>query len=655
MAELTINQQMADLIEKINAASEAYYGGREELMSNYEWDALFDALIRLEKEAGYALPDSPTQRVGTSTAEAGGEKVAHEYPMLSLAKTKNVADLVKWADGRDVWLSLKLDGLTLVATYDGGRLSRLVTRGNGSVGTDITHLASAIDGIPIQISEPGHLVIRGEALITYKDFEAFLLEREESYANPRNLASGSLSLKDIDEVKRRHLQWIPFTLVYLDREMISWGARMDYLASLGFHPVDRERLQADTLSDGIARWSEQISKGAIPYPVDGLVMTYDDTDYARTGSVTGHHATRAGLAFKWQDTSADSILTEIEWSCAASTITPVAIFEPVALEGTTVKRASLHNISECRRLGIGGAGTKVTVIKSNKIIPKVIAAEGEGNFIIPETCPVCGAPTAVVESLSGAETLHCSNPECAAKHLQKFNRFVSRYGMDIDGLSIQTMNKFINQGFIKSFSDIYQLSKHFDAIRAMDGFGEKSVANLAAAIERSRQVKPENLLFALCIPMIGVDAGKRLTNAIGLEGVLNRLDANEGFDDIEGIGPEKSDSLLAWYADEKNAADLTRLLAELQVDMEAKQTNRGRCEGLTFVITGKVQHYQNRDAFKAYVASQGGRVSGSVSKKTNYLVNNDVASTSAKNQKARDLGIPIISEAEFVERFGRSN
>ncbi|WP_329887421.1 NAD-dependent DNA ligase LigA [Pseudoramibacter faecis] len=651
MAELTINQQMADLIEKINAASEAYYGGREELMSNYEWDALFDALIRLEKEAGYARSDSPTQRVSASSSEASGEKVAHEYPMLSLAKTKTVADLVKWADGRDVWLSLKLDGLTLVATYDEGRLSRLVTRGNGNVGTDITHLAPAIDGVPIQISEPGHLVIRGEALITYKDFESFLLESEETYANPRNLASGSLSLKDIDEVRRRHLQWIPFTLVHLDHEMISWGARMDYLASLGFHPVARERLQADTLSDGIARWSEQISKGAIPYPVDGLVMTYDDTDYARTGSVTGHHATRAGLAFKWQDTSVDSILTEIDWSCAASTITPVAIFEPVALEGTIVKRASLHNISECRRLGIGGAGTRVTVIKANKIIPKVIAAEGEGNFVIPETCPVCSAPTTVAVSSSGAETLHCSNPECAAKHLQKFNRFVSRYGMDIDGLSIQTMNKFINQGFIKSFSDIYQLSKHFDTIREMDGFGEKSVTNLAAAIEKSRRVKPENLLFALCIPMIGVDAGKRLTNAIGLEGVLNRLNANEGFDDIEGIGPERSDSLLTWYADEKNAADLTQLLAELQVDMGAKQSNRGRCEGLTFVITGKVRHYQNRDAFKAYVESQGGHVSGSVSKKTDYLVNNDVESTSAKNRRARDLGVSIISEAEFVERF----
>ena len=651
MAELSINQQMADLIGKINAASEAYYGGREELMSNYEWDALFDALIRLEKKAGYALPDSPTQRVGTSLSEASGEKVAHEYPMLSLAKTKTVADLVKWADGRDVWLSLKLDGLTLVATYDEGRLSRLVTRGNGSVGTDITHLASAIDGVPIQISEPGHLVIRGEALITYKDFETFLLESEEIYANPRNLASGSLSLKDIDEVRRRHLQWIPFTLVHLDRELVSWGARMDYLASLGFHPVERERLQADTLGDSIARWSEQISKGAIPYPVDGLVMTYDDTDYAQTGSVTGHHATRAGLAFKWQDTSADSILTGIEWSCAASSITPVAIFEPVALEGTIVKRASLHNISECRRLGIGGAGTKVTVIKANKIIPKVIAAKGEGNFVIPEACPVCSAPTAVAVSSSGAETLHCSNPECAAKHLQKFNRFVSRYGMDIDGLSIQTMNKFINQGFIKSFSDIYQLAKYFDVIRGMDGFGEKSVANLAAAIEKSRRVKPENLLFALCIPMIGVDAGKRLTNAIGLEGVLNRLNANKSFDDIEGIGPEKSDSLLAWYADEKNAVDLARLLAELQVDMGAKQRDSGRCEGLTFVITGKVQHYQNRDAFKAYVESQGGHVSGSVSKKTDYLVNNDVESTSAKNRRARDLGVPVISETEFVERF----
>ena len=352
-----MNDEIQSLVEQLNAASDAYYNGREEIMTNYEWDAAFDRLKKLEEETGIILPDSPTQNV--SADNLTGQKEEHEFPALSLAKTKKVAELARWAENRPIWLSWKLDGLTLVVTYDNGKLTKVVTRGNGHIGTNITHLSKAIDGILQAIPYKGHLVIRGEAVISYPDFEQFNMESEEEYANPRNLASGSLTLKNINEVKERHIRWIPFTLVYEEEEIISWGNRMAWLEQQGFKPVDRELIEQPTeanIQAVIDRWTERVtgkSSSPFPYPVDGLVITYDDTDYAATGSVTGHHATRAGYAFKWQDESAETELEYIEWSCAASTISPVAVFKPVELEGTTVKRASLCNISECERLGIG--------------------------------------------------------------------------------------------------------------------------------------------------------------------------------------------------------------------------------------------------------------------------------------------------------------
>ena len=365
--------QMKSLVERLNQASDSYYNVKGELMTDYEWDALFDQLKRLEEETGEILPDSPTNRVSEDSIV--GKKEEHEFAALSLAKTKQVSDLVKWAEDRPIWISWKLDGLTLVVTYDGGILTKIVTRGNGHIGTNITHLAPAISGIPATISEKGHLVVRGEAVISYADFEQFIIESEGDYANPRNLASGSLALKDIEEVKQRHIQWIPFTLVYTERELTSWGERMQMLKDLGMNPVERERIDHPTTENiqlEIDKFTEKVTSKKNPFPVDGLVICYDDTAYAATGSVTGHHATRAGFAFKWQDEHADTILDHIEWSCAASTITPVAVFKPVELEGTTVQRASLCNVSECERLGIGDKGTRLQVIKANKIIPKVI-------------------------------------------------------------------------------------------------------------------------------------------------------------------------------------------------------------------------------------------------------------------------------------------
>ena len=389
--------RMQQLVNELNEASDAYYNGQTERMTDYEWDARFDELKRLETETGTTLPDSPTQKVSEDSIT--GQKEEHEFAALSLAKTKQPGELVKWAEQRPIWISWKLDGLTLVVTYDNGRLSKVVTRGNGHIGTNITHLADAISGIPLTIAHQGHTVIRGEAVISYDDFERFLMESGEDYANPRNLASGSLTLKDVDEVRQRHIRWIPFTLVYTDIDLNSWGDRMAWLDQQGFKTVERQRVEAPSLSSVeacLARFTEKVVSKQNPFPVDGLVICYDDTAYAQTGSVTGHHATRAGLAFKWQDEAADTVLQEIEWSCAASTISPVAIFQPIELEGTTVRRASLCNISECERLGIGGPGTQLSVIKANKIIPKVIAIkQSVGSFIVPSECPVCHAPAKI--------------------------------------------------------------------------------------------------------------------------------------------------------------------------------------------------------------------------------------------------------------------
>lgn len=655
-----ILHEMEALVAKLNEASDAYYNGRGELMTDYEWDAAFDRLRSLEQTTGTVLPDSPTHNVSADTVV--GQKEAHEYPALSLAKTKSVAELAKWAEERPIWLSWKLDGLTLVVTYDRGRLTKVVTRGNGHIGTNITHLAPAIEGIPPQIAYQGHLVVRGEAVISYQDFERFNMESDEEYANPRNLASGSLTLKDVEEAKQRHLHWIPFTLVHLDDDILSWGARMDWLDHEGFTTVERELIphpSTDSLQAVVDRWTEKVTSRAIAYPVDGLVIGYDDTAYAQTGSVTGHHATRAGYAFKWQDEAADTVLDHIEWSCATSLISPVAVFQPVELEGTTVRRASLCNISECERLGIGGQGSRLRVIKANKIIPKVISVtEAIGPFAIPSACPVCGAPTRVCASeATGTKTLRCSNSSCPAKQLRKFARFVSKEGVNIDGMSEQTVLKMINLGWLKEYADFFQLRSRQQALAALGGFGQRSATKLMAAIDKARTVKAEQLLYALSIPLCGHDVCHRLLSHYTLAELMEQA-ANTAdtalFAHVQGIGPEKSAQVVSWFHDERNHQQVVRLLQEISVSEENPDDRGTRCDGLTFVVTGEVHHYKGRSALKAYIESQGGKVAGSVSGKTNYLINNDNTSTSAKNVKARQLGIPVITEEEFIRRFATS-
>lgn len=647
---------MKQLVEQLNNASQAYYNGEAELMSDYEWDSKFDQLKLLEDETGIVLPDSPTNKV--SEDSISGKKEPHEFPALSLAKTKSVADLEKWASNKPIWISWKLDGLTLVATYDAGKLTKIVTRGDGHIGTNITHLAPAIKGVLPKISEKGHLVIRGEAVISYEDFNNFLLETESDYANPRNLASGSLTLKDVDEVKLRHIQWIPFTLVYSDQEILSWGQRMDYLEKLGFQTVEHRFIENPTsvnIQEKIDEFTQKVTHKKQPFPVDGLVITYDDTQYASTGSVTGHHATRAGYAFKWQDEYAETVLDHIEWSCAASTISPVAVFQPVELEGTTVQRASLCNISECERLGIGDAGTKLQVIKANKIIPKVIKiTEKVGVLNIPDKCPVCGAEAHVVLSESGTKKLHCSNADCTAKQLKKFARFVSKDGINIDGISEQTVSTFINHGWIRDYADFYHLKDFAYQITSLDGFGKKSVSKLLESIEKSRNTDSRHLLYALSIPLCGFDVAKRLLSKYTFKELMETAKTSlfdDVFASIDGIGPEKSARFVNWFKDDRNYLKVSNLLKELDVkEVEVAEVGT-KCAGQTFVITGDVYHYKNRNELKAYIESQGGKVTGSVSKSTTYLINNDAESQSSKNKKAHQLGISIITEEQFREKF----
>lgn len=649
---------MRQLIAQLNQASDAYYNGLGEIMSDYQWDQMFDQLKKLELETNLILANSPTNQV--SADSFAGTKEVHEFPALSLAKTKKVEDLVKWAEGKPIWLSWKLDGLTLVVTYQKGKLVKVLTRGDGHEGTNITHLASAINGIKKTIKTKQKVVIRGEAVISYQDFEQFCASNDEDYANPRNLAAGSLTLKDVDELKRRKLTWIPFTLVYAEDKMDSWKQRMDFLKENGFEVVESEPIEQPTyqnIQEVIDRFTKKVTEGVQPYPVDGLVICYDDTLYAATGSITGHHATKAGYAFKWTDESIETKLCAIEWSCAASTITPVAIFEPVQLEGTTVKRASLCNISECERLDIGSTGSQLKVIKANKIIPKVIQVVNKiGQLQIPEVCPVCHYPTVIkVSEISQTKTLKCTNDDCPAKRLNKFSRFVSKAGCNIEGLSTATLARFVDLGWIKSYGDIYRLPQYQQQIAQLEGFKQKSAENIVLAIQKANQVDDVKLLYALNIPLVAQDVAKKLLSCYSFDELIQTArtaEAEDYFSHIEGIGPEKSSSLIQWCQKDQNYEELADLRSLIQVRSTLNSVIGKQCSGFTFVVTGEVYQFKNREELKAYITSQDGKVTSAVTNKTSFLINNDVNSTSGKNQKAKQLNIPIISEEEFIQQFG---
>lgn len=655
-------ERMQYLVDTLQNASDAYYRGQSEVMDNYEWDALFDELKALESLTGVVLDNSPTVQVSEMPIQ--GIKEEHEYKALSLDKTKDIEKFIKWSEGKPCWLSMKLDGSTLVATYDDGKLTKLMTRGNGIVGTNITYLASRIENLLPEVpTMKGHCVIRGEAVISYEMFERINETLEEPYANPRNLVAGSLNLLDLDMFAERHIKWIPFTFVAGYEELTSWKDRMLFLEDVGFEtvlsiPVQQEHCKS--IEEGVETLTALVESGKFSYPADGLVLVYDDTEYAKTGSVTGHHMTRAGFAFKWQDEFAETPLSHIEWSCAANCITPVAVFDGVSLEGTTVKRASLANISECERLGIGDTGSMLRVIKANKIIPKVIqVTKSVGTFTIPTKCPVCGADTEVHVSESGAKTLKCVNVQCPAKQLKKFGRFVSQDGMNMKGLSEQTIKKWIAKGWVKRFPDLYHIEKHAEEMLELKGFKEKSVQNYLQMVDRARETDAKHFLYALGIPMVGHDVIARILAQDTLWELLCALsDPDKLCDDlqiIEGIGYEKAHALVSWFMEPtgENRQLVQDLLEEIRItdfDKKSVQEQVGNeFAGMTFVVTGKVAKFANRKELKAWIISHGGKVSESVTGQTAYLINNDVTSTSGKNKKAKELGVKILSEEELLQ------
>lgn len=667
--------EIDNLVAQLNAASEAYYSGAAEIMSDREWDKLFDRLSDLEQSTGYVPMNSPTHRVGIDTKEANGEIEPHEFPAKSLDKTKDIGRLQQWARDKKIWLSWKLDGLTLVLTYHDGKLVKILTRGNGIEGTNITFVKDAISGFPKEIPVKGHVVVRGEATISYSDFErinAELPDGREPYDNPRNLASGTMAIDHsrLSIIKSRNVCFHAFTLVDCPNNYVcrSWGNRMDWLEMLGFDVVERECGYAKDLPEMVARWTKKVEDGKMDIPVDGLVITYDDTVFAATFTQTSHHDNGAGLAFKWPDEEAETTLRGIEWSCGTTCITPVAIFDPVQLEGTTVRRASLHNISEMKRLGIGSSRDTILVVyKANKIIPQVSSADGHGTvFDIPDTCPVCGWKTEHRKNAEGVETLHCTNPACAAKNLKKFVRFVSKDGVNVDGLSSKKIADLIAGGFVSSVIDLYSLEKEYentgcirsrtgDILSDRDGWGEISIQNLCHSIRKSRMTDMRHVLYSLSIPMCGHHVAKLLLARWSVSDLLDMIASDLDrlyvqMCGIDGIGVKKAQAFVNWFRDADNIVLFECLLSEVRIKDNAVTAVKQTCVGYTFAITGSVHTFQNRDEFKQYVEQHGGRVSSSVSKKTSYLVSNE-PSTSSKSVKAASFGVPVITEDEFLLKF----
>ena len=641
-------ERMKELIPVLQKAGKAYYQEDREIMSNFEYDKLYDELETLEKETGITLAGSPTVSVGYEALEEL-PKEAHETPMLSLDKTKDVEALRAFIGDRKTLLSWKLDGLTIVLTYGDGKLQKAVTRGNGVVGEVITNNARVFKNIPLQISFKGDLVLRGEAIITYSDFKKINEEIEDvdaKYKNPRNLCSGSVRQLNNEITARRNVHFYAFSLVRAQGVDFRNSREQQFLwlKDQGFDVVEYLMVTRDTLDEAMEYFSDQVVKN--DFPSDGLVALYDDIAYGDSLGTTAKFP-RNSYAFKWKDEVRETTLKEIEWSPSRTgLINPVAIFEPVELEGTTVSRASVHNISIMKELQLG-IGDKIQVYKANMIIPQI--AENltrSGNLEIPDTCPVCGKEARVLKT-NEVESLYCMNPDCQAKKIKSFTLFVSRDAMNIDGLSEATLEKFILKGFIKDFGDIFEIGRYREEIVNMDGFGEKSFDNLMASLERARHTTLPRLLYSLGIANIGLANAKVICKEFDydLEKMIHAT--GEEISSIEGIGPVIAQSYTAYFADEENMRKLRHLLSHLELEA-VKQENRLTLEGKQFVITGSVEHFANRAQLKEYIEQRGGKVTGSVTSKTDYLINNDVTSNSSKNKKARELEIPILSEEDFL-------
>lgn len=645
-------EYMKTLVEKLNEAGKAYYQEDREIMSNFEYDALYDELLGLEKELGTVLSDSPTVHVGYEVLSEL-PKEAHESPMLSLDKTKDVLALKSWTGKQKSLLSWKMDGLTIVLTYRNGELFKAVTRGNGIVGEVITNNARMFKNIPHKIPYTGELILRGEAVIKYSDFEkinAAISDVEAKYKNPRNLCSGSVRQLNNEITKKRNVHFFAFTLVKAEGVDFdnSRKRQMEWLLGLGFDVVEYRLVDEDNIEAAVAEFSEKIIHN--DFPSDGLVLTYDDIAYSKTLGTTAKFP-RDAIAFKWADEVRETTLLDMEWSASRTgLINPVAIFEPVELEGTSVSRASVHNLSIVKSLKLG-LGDKIEVYKANMIIPQIAKnMTGSGSLEIPKYCPVCGQPT-VVRTENDVSVLFCENPDCQAKKIKSFALFVSRDALNIEGLSEATLEKFIQKGFIHEFADIFALDNHKEAIIELDGFGEKSYDKLIKSVEKSRHVRLANLIYGLGILNVGLSNAKLICKYMNYDVERIRKVSAEELTAIDGIGQVIADSVVAYFADEKNNRAFDRLLKCVDIEDEVTDENSMRFNGMTFVITGSLNHFENRNTLKTLIEDGGGKVAGSVSSKTAYLINNDSTSSSSKNKKAQSLNIPIITEEEFIEKF----
>ena len=644
--------RMKELVGILSEASRAYYMEDREIMSNFEYDKLYDELVALERETGTILTGSPTQKVGYEVVSSL-PKEPHPSPMLSLDKTKDVDALAAWLGDHAGILSWKMDGLTVVLTYEDGVLSKAVTRGNGEIGEVITPNARTFRNIPGRIPVKGRLIIRGEAVIYYSDFNklnATIADAQAKYKNPRNLCSGTVRALDSRVTAERAVHFYAFSMVDPeDPEILmqigtTIHERFEFLTSIGFDTVEYRRVTAETLPDTVHRFSEAITVN--DFPSDGLVLSYDDIAYGRSLGRTAKFP-RDSIAFKWQDEEAETTLLDVEWSPSRTgLINPVAIFEPVELEGTVVQRASVHNISIMKELALG-KGDRIKVYKANMIIPQISEnLTRSGMLSIPEVCPACGMPT-VIKNENDTETLTCPNPECPAKDLKRFSLFVSRNAMNIDGISEATLERFLEKGFLTRLSDLYHLDRYRDEIVQMDKLGEKSYNNLIESIERSRETGLPQLIYALGIPNVGLSNAKLIVKHFDQDPKACFEAPYEELCEIEGIGDVIAESYVAFFADEGHRSELEDLLKELTLIREESSLPQDLA-GKTFVITGSLNRYANRDALKKEIEDRGGKVAGSVSAKTSYLINNDITSTSGKNKKAKELGVPIITEDDYI-------
>ena len=645
-------ERMQELIKILNEASKAYYAEDREIMSNFEYDRLYEELEGLEQETGIVLSGSPTVSVGYEAVEEL-PKERHESPMLSLDKTKSREELKDWLQGKEAILSWKLDGLTVVLTYRNGTLFKAVTRGSGEIGEVITGNARTFKNIPLNIAFKGELVLRGEAVITYSDFEKIneeIPEAEAKYKNPRNLCSGSVRQLNNEITAKRNVRFYAFTLVSAEDADFhnSREEQFRFLEKQGFEVVERKMVTPDTILSAISDFENKIPTYDVPS--DGLVLTYEDIAYGKSLGRTAKFP-RDAIAFKWADEIRETTLTEVEWSASRTgLINPVAIFTPVELEGTTVSRASVHNVSIVKELKLG-IGDRITVYKANMIIPQI--AENltqSGNLPIPATCPVCGGETKI-QNMNDTETLYCTNPECAAKKIKSFTLFVSRDALNMEGLSEATLEKFISMGFIHEYADLFHLAEHRDAIVDMEGFGEKSYANLVDSIEKARNTTLPRLLYGLGIANIGLVNAKMLCRHFDYDLDALQSAKEEELSDIEGVGDVIAGAFVSYMNNPANKDKIDHLLPELHLEKPEISTENQNLAGLSFVVTGTLNSFENRNALKEEIEKRGGKVTGSVTSKTECLINNDVTSSSSKNKKAKELNVPILSEEDFLQKY----